>query len=52
MNLTEEFGAWRSLHSPSTTIKVRFNGLLSPKRIKWHGVFEQRKSGGVLKNTQ
>lgn len=26
MNLTEELGAWRSLHSPLITIKVRFNG--------------------------
>lgn len=52
MNLTEEFGARRSLHSRSTTIKVCFNGLLRPNRLKWQGVFEPRKSGGVLKNTQ
>lgn len=51
MNLTREFGVQRSLHSPSTTIKVCFNGLLSPKRLKWPGAFEPRKRGGMLKNT-
>lgn len=40
MNLTEELGAWRSLHSPLITIKVRFN---DHKQRKWHRVFELKQ---------
>lgn len=35
MNQREEFWAWRPLYPPSITIKVRLNGLLDPKWLKW-----------------